>query len=283
MIEFDEKIKKCIVCSSHDIKDNKIDFREINISKCRGCGFQFMNPQYTDGYLSEYYSQYLNGEDFDLWHEALLERHHFYFSLFEKYINSGKVLDVGCGNGYLLEVAISRGWSARGYDVDEKSTQAVSVRLGVEVDHGDFISGNLGDGYDLVIMYQVLEHLKDPNKYLRKIHSILKTDGYLFVAVPNIKSLSNRLKYYLEQKGLRRKNIGKYYDSVHHVLYFEPQTLAALLGQHGFEVVQQRNCYGTRPNQSRLGRFMIRNVTDHLFAKSAFLFIAKKSDHATRN
>lgn len=275
--EFDEKIKKCIVCGSHDIRDDKVDFKKIKISRCNVCGFQFMNPQYTDGYLSEYYSQYLDDEDFDLWHEALLEGHHFYFSLLEKYTTPGKVLDIGCGNGYLLEAAISRGWSARGYDVDEKSTRAVSERLGIEVNHGDFLSGDVGDGYDLVTMHQVLEHLKEPNKYLKKIHSLLKTDGHLFVAVPNIKSLSSRLKYYLEQKGLRRKNIGKYYDTAHHVLYFEPQTLVSLLDNHGFRVVHRRNCYGTRPGQSRLGRFMMRNMTDHLFAKSAFLLIAKKA------
>jgi len=149
--EFDEKIKKCIVCGSHDIKDDKIDFRDITISRCHGCGFQFMNPQYSDGYLTEYYSQYLERDDFDLWHEALLEGHHFYFSLLEKHVKPGKLLDIGCGNGYLLEAAMNRGWSVRGYDVDEKSTRAVSERLDVEVDHGDFISGNPGDDYDLAL------------------------------------------------------------------------------------------------------------------------------------
>ena len=142
--------------------------------------------------------------------------------------------------------------------------------------YGDFISSNLGDGYDLVTMHQVLEHLKDPNKYLNKIYSLLKKDGYFFIAVPNIKSLSNVIKYNLEKKDIRKNNIGKYYDTIHHILYFEPKTLTTLLYNHGFKVVYQRNCHSTRPNQSQIKRFMMRNLTDHLFAKSTFLIIAMK-------
>ena len=203
--EFDEKLDKCIACSSHEITDHMIDFRKISISKCNKCGFQFMNPQFTDRYLSEYYSNYMEDEDFDYWHEALLYGHDFYFSLIEKYIAPGKLLDIGCGNGHLLEAAIRRGWSAHGYDVDKESTQAVSDRLGIEVDYGDFFSANLGDGYDLITMHQVLEHLKKPNEYLNKVYSLIKNDGYLFVAVPNIRSLSNKIKYSFEQKGIKKK------------------------------------------------------------------------------
>ncbi len=274
--EFDEMIEKCPVCRGLEIKNDLIDHRGISISKCTGCGFQFMNPQYTDRYLSEYYSKYTVGEDFTYWHDALLSGHGFYFSLIERYVRPGTLFDIGCGNGHLMEAAMGRGWSVRGYDVDEKSTQIVAERLGVEVNNGDLFSINPGEGYDLVSMHQVLEHLKDPNRYLNKIRSLIKDDGYLFVAVPNIKSLSNRMKRFLEKRGFRRNRIGKYYDTSHHVLYFEPRTLIRLLESQGFEAVYKRNCYSTRPNQSRLKRLVLRNITDHLCAKSAFLVIAKK-------
>ena len=192
--EFDKKIDKCIICNSHNIADHLVDFRNINISKCSECDFQFMNPQYTDNYLSEYYSTYTTAEDYNHIKESLLYGHDFYFSLIEKYANKGTLLDIGCGNGHLLNAAIKRGWSGQGYDVDKESTQITAKRLDVKVYHGDFFSNQYDGNYNLITMHQVLEHLKEPNKYLEKIYSLIKKDGYIFIAVPNIKSLSNKLK-----------------------------------------------------------------------------------------
>ena len=187
------------------------------------------------------------------------------------------MLDIGCGNGHLLNAAISRGWDATGYDVDAKTTQDVSNKLDIEVHSGDFFSAvNPDNEFDLVSMHQVLEHIKNPNKYLTKISSIMKKDGCFFIAVPNIKSLSNKIKSFLENKGLRTKNIGKYYDTNHHLLYFEPTTLLKLVESHGFKVVYQRNGHSARAGQSGISRFLMRNMTERFFAKSTFLIIAKK-------
>lgn len=276
--EFDNKLDKCISCSSLNIVKHTTDFRKIDIYRCSACGFQFMNPQYSDKYLNKYYSTYTDSEDFNYWHEALLYGHDFYLSLMEKYITNGKLLDIGCGNGHLLEAAINRGWGVVGYDVDRSSTEIVSKRLDVKVESGDFFKSfsESDNVYNLVTMHQVLEHLKNPEAYLKKIHALIKDDGYLFVAVPNIKSLSNRIKYFLERKRVKKRNIGKYYDTNHHVLYFDPVTLTFLLERHGFNVVYKRNGHKTRHSQSKIKRFFMRNITDHLFAKSTFLVIAKK-------
>lgn len=274
--EFDDLLMRCLVCGGEVADSYFTDYRGIRISKCGRCGFQFMNPQYTDRYLAAYYASYMGEENFDQWREALAYGHGFYFSKIEKYAQPGKMLDIGCGNGHLLEVAKRRGWSVCGYDVDSKSTGAVARRLGIDVKCGDFFTCDFGNGFDLVTMHQVLEHVKDPNKYLQEIRVLLKDGGHFFVAVPNILSLSNRLKRFLEVSGLRKKNIGKYYDSEHHLSYFDPKTLVRLLEKHGFEVCYQRNCHSTRPNQSRLKRFVMRNITDHFFDKSAFFLVAKK-------
>ncbi len=274
--EFNDKLTQCIACNSSNIKDHVVDFKKIIISKCEDCGFQFMNPQYSDRYLAEYYSQYIDDKDFESWNETSLYVHGFYLSLIEKYIKPGKLLDIGCGNGHLMKAAITRGWSVHGYDVDKETTQMVANRLQVEVASGDFLNTDLGSGYDLTTMHQVLEHVTEPDKYLQKIYSLIKKDGYLFVAVPNIKSLSARIKSAQDLIGLRKKNIGKHYDTSHHLLYFEPKTLTTLLKKYGFKVVFKRNCHSMRANKTRLKRFINKNLTDHIFAKGAFLVIAQK-------
>ena len=125
-------------------------------------------------------------------------------------------------------------------------------------------------------MHQVLEHLKNPRSYLDKIYKLLKSDGYIFVAVPNINSISNRLKFFAEKVGVRTKNVGKYYDTSHHVVYYTPDTLVRLLENTGYEVLYKRNGHKTRPNQSRLKRWMMRNFTESIFSQSTFFVIAKK-------
>jgi 2-polyprenyl-3-methyl-5-hydroxy-6-metoxy-1,4-benzoquinol methylase len=274
--EFDPKKTNCLNCNSEKIFDYFIDFNGINIAKCKDCSLQFMNPQYTDAYLDDYYTNYTENEDFDYWNEAAVYGHGFYLSLVEKYIKPGKLLDIGCGNGHLMEAGIKRGWEVQGYDVAEQSVEAVAKRLNVPVYHGDFFQCDPGKDLDVISMHQVLEHLRDPNSYLEKVHALLKKDGYLFIAVPNIKSFSNHLKHVQEKLGIRKKGIGKYYDTSHHLTYFVPKTLKSLLKKHGFEVVYQRNCHKVRPGQSKFKRFIKRNITEHTLAQSAFLFIAKK-------
>ena len=202
-IEYDKPLEHCVSCGSDDIRLNLIDFRGIRISRCESCCLQFMNPQYSDGYLSEYYSTYTDQESDDGWDEALLYGHDYYFSLIEKYAEVGKMLDVGCGAGHLLEASAKRGWLGRGYDVDEELTKNTAIKLGVDIACGDFMTADLGEGYDLVTMHQVLEHVKNPADYIRKIHSMMKDEASIFIAVPNIKSLANRVKFRLERLGIR--------------------------------------------------------------------------------
>lgn len=273
--QFDDVLACCPVCGGGIDGSYLTDCRGIRIAKCGRCSFQFMNPQYTDHHLACYYARYAASEDSDLWREAFAYGHGLHLATIEKYVKPGSMLDIGCGNGHLLEAAMRRGWSVCGYDVDIGTTSALARRLDIDVKCGDFLSCEFAHGFDLVTMHQVLEHVKDPNGYLQRIRAILNDDGHLFVAVPNIMSLSNRLKRALEVCGLRRKNIGKYYDSVHHLSYFEPRTLVRLLTRHGFEILCRRNCYDTRPSRHRLKRFVTRHIADHLFDKASFFVVAR--------
>ena len=96
------------------------------------------------------------------------------------------------------------------------------------------------------------------------------------VVVPNIGSLSSRVKFIMEKLGLRRKKVGSYYDTPHHMWYFSPGVMKKILPTYGFKVVSMRSGHQVRPNQSRLNRFFMRNVSERWLWKSTFLFIAEK-------
>ena len=273
---FDQKLTTCPVCPSQDLRHFLTDHRGINIDVCSQCNLLFMNPRYSDAHLDDFYAQYTELEDRDNWNEALAYGHGFHLARLEAYRAPGTFLDIGCGNGHLLAAAQRRGWQVTGQDVSVTSCGKVSQRLGVEVLCGDFLSMEFDRRFDGISMHQVLEHVKDPWSFVEKIHSLLNPGGVFFVATPNIWSLSNRLKYSYERMGLRKSEIGKYFDSSHHLNYFTPKAMNRLLSRADFTIKAARNGHKVRPGQSRLQRFLMRNITERFVPRSTFFVIAQK-------
>lgn len=235
-----------------------------------------MNPQYTDQHLADYYSHYTREEP--EWNEPLQYGHNFYLELLENHVPSkGSLLDIGSGKGHLLAAALQRGWNARGYEIDCPLAMRLASKLGTEVQCGDFLKLPWQEAqFDAVVMHHVLEHLKNPAKYLQAIHHMLRGRGILFVALPNIDSLSSRAKFFLEQMHLRTKNVGAYYDTSHHLWYFTPRTLSETLARFGFDVCYMRSGHRVRPHQTKIRRFIMRNITEKNLLHSTFLCIAQK-------
>jgi len=272
----EHKLTTCPVCRSQDLRHFLTDHRGVNIDICSQCTFLFMNPRYSDAHLDAYYAQYTALEDRDHWDEALAYGHDYYLARLEVYRAPGALLDIGCGNGHLLAAARQRGWQVMGQDVSVSSCREVSQRLGVEVLCGDFLSMEFDRRFDCISMHQVLEHVKDPRAFVAKIRSLLNSGGIFFAATPNIWSLSNRLKYSYERVGFRRSEIGKYFDTSHHLNYFTPKTMKRLISGSDFKVKAVRNGHKVRPGQSGLQRFLMRTITERFVPRSTFFVIAQK-------
>lgn len=278
MNKYDDKYIECPACKSEKIKDYHSDFRGNSFSLCNDCGVQFMNPVYSDEYLDDYYSHYIPSE----YSKILMEHQDFVvrdnFSAIDNVISSKELmLDFGVGDGLHSRHAESEGWKVKGYDVDCKAMDNLKEKFGLDVYCGDFFSIPWEkSNYTLIYLNQVLEHLKSPVKYLEFFHQLLSDDGYLYISVPNIKSTSNKFKFMLEKMGLRKKNIGKYYDSDHHVFYYQPKSLVKLLELNGFKAELVRNCAKPKGNKSRLKRFIHKHITERFFYSSTFLVLAKK-------
>lgn len=276
MEKYNPKLSNCKLCDSEDIKFYHRDYLGNDIFICNACGIQFLNPQYTDEYLDDYYSDYTStlGNE---WIAPLTYGHGYYMSIIERYSNPGDMLDFGSGNGILAKTAKARGWNVEGYDVDCESTQRVSKEVDIPIYCGDFSTAKWQkQEYDLVTMHQVLEHLKDPRDMLDQLLSRLKKGGVIFIAVPNINSFSARLKFFLERVGIRKKRIGRYYDTDHHLYYYTPEVLKKLLTEMGLEILHTTGCHKVRPGQSKIIRFIKKHTWEKLLLGSAFLVVAKK-------
>lgn len=126
------------------------------------------------------------------------------------------VLDVGCGNGYLGASLAERGFAVTGIERPDGYSKPfpASVRL-VEADleHG---LPDLGGGFDYVLCADILEHLRDPGRMLRRLHQVVKPGGTLIASLPNSGNVYFRLnilagRFPQEDKGLFDRTHVRFY------------------------------------------------------------------------
>jgi len=97
--------------------------------------------------------------------------------------NEPRVLDVGCGTGYLLKKMLNRDWDAWGVDLYPRGA-ATGERLSSRVIVGS-IQDVPSEPFQIITAVEVLEHVEDYMKLLRSMMSLLSSNGFLIITVPN--------------------------------------------------------------------------------------------------
>jgi 2-polyprenyl-3-methyl-5-hydroxy-6-metoxy-1,4-benzoquinol methylase len=153
------------------------------------------------------------------------------------YPRKGRLLDVGCGTGVFLLAAQQSGWDTLGLEGNPQAAAEARTRAR-NVKQGDLADEQWASAsFDVVTLWQVLEHLPEPLPILRKLREALKPGGFLFVAVPNAASLQAKLL------GRRWFN----FQNPTHLIHFTFGTLSHLLSKAGFADARRLYFYGGRP------------------------------------
>lgn len=144
----------------------------------------------------------------------------------KRYVDCGRILDIGCGRGLFLNIMEKDGWAVTGHEFDEKSASYAIKNYGIDV-HAGPLEGKFEEGsFDVVNINHVLEHLENPGETLTECHRILKKGGLLVIAVPNIDSF--------------QANFGKHnwfqLDIPFHLFHFSSKGLIGLLEKKSFQV-----------------------------------------------
>lgn len=255
----------------------------FNFFQCVECNFGRFNPlpdrndilsRYSDIYFQNEYLKSCGATE-DAFNPIILKRFDFVYELLKKnYYNddkSGKVLDIGCGGGFLLKNFKNKGWEVLGLDIIESSVKYSKNVLDINAEKIDFEKTGISDlirkfgKFDLVVMTDALEHFFDPEKILNKIYSLLNDNGILFISVPNIESISFQF-------------IGKEWaiiSPLEHISYFSENSLDILLKNSGF--LNRKSKYLQYSNMSNihkkglrfyLGKFLLSFITK--FSRIAF-------------
>lgn len=151
----------------------------------------------------------------------------------------GRLLDVGCAVGSFLYLAGQRQWQCYGVEVSEFAAAIARDRLGVPVFTGRFIDAPYPAGhFDVITMWDILEHLPNPIAALQKSHRLLNSCGILLLNVPNEKSLLRMAARMIYQGsgGLIKGPVNRLYHQ-YHLNYFNRDSLSFLIKKSGFEIL----------------------------------------------
>jgi SAM-dependent methyltransferase len=112
----------------------------------------------------------------------------------ERFIQKGRILDIGCGRGTLLSLMKEQGWEAYGLEFNEETAWHARNVLGLDIKTGRLADVHFDDAFfDVVTLWHVLEHLPDPVLTFEECRRILKPGGLLVISVPNSDSLQARI------------------------------------------------------------------------------------------
>jgi SAM-dependent methyltransferase len=138
-----------------------------------------------------------------------------------------KLLDVGCYIGVFLEIAAKHGWEAWGIEPSQWAAEQAK-KLGLKVIHGTLSAANLPEAsFDVVTLWDVIEHLSDPMAEICRAHRVLKPGGLVVIHTMDIDSLFARVM------GPRWPWLMEM-----HIYYFSQRTMAAMLRKAGFQVIR---------------------------------------------
>lgn len=198
------------------------------IVRCRHCGYVYANPRWSGKDLIE---AYMAVEDETYVAERQGRELTFRKHLQELERRTGpargrSLLDVGAYIGVFVEVAAKAGWDAWGVEPSEWAATEAQKR-GLNVIFGTQDAAELQQRqFDVITMWDVIEHVDDPSAELSKAYQLLKPGGWLVVHTMDIDSLVARL-------------LGPHWPWLMdmHLHYFSQKTLTEMLTKKGFEVV----------------------------------------------
>jgi 2-polyprenyl-3-methyl-5-hydroxy-6-metoxy-1,4-benzoquinol methylase len=214
---------------------------QVGLSKCRSCGFIFTNPRPAPQLLDQFYSGYTYSCHKPVTSEGANRKAAFLLSLLKQAAELNKsenrLLDFGCGGGFLLRYARDAGWDASGFDPGSEAVRACRSQ-GLTV--FDCIDKLPSGGFDAITLIHVLEHVVDHAGLFAVFERVLAPLGRLLIEVPNAQSLRARLSHPLLT---RHAGFDERYRAFPiHLSYFTPETLTRLLEKHGFQVSMTSTC-----------------------------------------
>lgn len=243
MEQHKEKVirKQCPCCENADFtsylttKDYFLTRELFELVRCTNCSLVFTNPIPISADLQKYYDSpdYLShkvlkwnfiGFIYERSRNINIRRK---YKLISGYKMPGKILDIGLGTGEFLYYMGKKGWEVKGVEPNPSARKYAKENYNLtvvdETEIGDLPTAH----FDVITMWHVLEHVTDLADRMRQLKSLIKKDGRLIIAVPNLNS-PDSIHYKEKWAAL---------DVPRHLYHFTIETMTTLLQRFGFELI----------------------------------------------
>lgn len=220
----------CPVCEGRQFSA-LFELRGEPFVRCRGCGLVLINPRPRAGELLPTYDARYS-ERYVAKAAAKLARARRWVRRVARRRGGGRWLDIGCSAGFVMKAAQEAGFEAYGCDVEAAGVRHARERLGLtRAAVGTLQAQGYPAGlFDVVSLYDVIEHVPDLHGFLEEILRVLAPGGLLDLRTPDVGHW--RVPARLER-----------WDAIkpsEHLYYFDRHTLARLLARHGLSVLARR-------------------------------------------
>ena len=237
-------LTKCSLCESLNIQD-LYKVKGYNVVRCKDCGFVFVKDEISKKELVELYTEiyfhnpawyhldknkYFGYDDYIGDKQNIRDKFDKVIERIQKYTDMGPLLDIGCGPGLFLELAKERGFTPiKGIDISSYAVDYCMNTIKLDVEKGDLLDFNFGSGtFNLITMFDTIEHLQNPKEELTEINRILKENGILAIITPNIDALAARI---VKSKWEEIQRLPE------HLVFFSKTTISHILKQTGFTIL----------------------------------------------
>jgi SAM-dependent methyltransferase len=222
----------CLVCGQRGPRESVLDGL---LHRCADCGFTW-TVQSSAPPEELYDSAYFSGGGYDEYFRPGPRR--FEAERRVRWLRSvtarrglwpASLVEAGSAGGFFVAAARAAGIDAQGVEVSEAAARYAREQLGMPVQHGLFERAELAGPVQAVCAFHVLEHVSEPNEFLRAARRALTPGGLLAIEVPNV-ACPAATRFGLDWPGLQPR---------FHRWHFTPDSLLRLVTAHGFVPVRQ--------------------------------------------
>jgi 2-polyprenyl-3-methyl-5-hydroxy-6-metoxy-1,4-benzoquinol methylase len=239
-----EKIhyNECPVCNSKNInplltvQDHSVSKEEFVIWQCADCSLRFTQDVPDENSIAPYYKSpdYISHTNTDKGFINKAYQKIRTYTLEQKAklitnetgIEKGVLLDMGSGTGAFLNVMKNKGWKVQGIEPDEDARQLAKKLYGLTINEPSELQHIADGSFDAITLWHVLEHVHQLHEYVTQLKRILKTNGKLFIAVPNFQSRDSDIY----------RSYWAAYDVPRHLYHFSPKSIEVLMQKHSLKL-----------------------------------------------
>lgn len=237
-LSFRPALGRCPICGDASARATCRE-ADLTVFTCRGCGTAYVDPQPDAASIAGLYADDYFSTIYDPQSAACTAYFQGVMTRISRVRPTGRLLEVGPGRGYFLQVSRDAGWDVAGVELSGAAAGQLRNR-GFDVAQGTLDDLPAPDRrFDMVVMWDVLEHVPDPVAALRHVPRLLGPGGLFVLKVPNRAGLRPWLNRALTGSALgwvgRRLGMTNYYvdHGFHHLFHFTRGGIRLALGRAG--------------------------------------------------